>query len=361
MSKSSTLGATSEFSVLLIPFDLAQEMTRSSIEKGDLQAFARVIPYRRDTTIQGRVPGGTPNRLERNPRATRLLAASLKPGEWLGGLAVILSVNPSTGECSDLPAGFEDTIDLTSGLPNPTGERHAPRAITYEWSVSSDTGAEGLVVLRITGKSAGLDIDEGRCLPSRYEAELANHIWVPSPNDGSVGEIPFTGLRICWEQTPRFSETGMEAFAGVALERLRGLYLAGDTRLSPYFYNSEGRIGSVRRRLRCLHELLARRAYTDWGRSYVEEDLARDPDAPGAWCPRFAGIVEESGDEAVLLAETEAQLAADMADLLNSEIPIRPVELVDLDTERHRAAVYEATVRFAPLSADATPAALTRS
>ena len=103
-------------------------------------------------------------------------------------------------------------------------------------------------------------------------------------------------------------------------------------------------------RLRKLHELVARRANTHWGASHIEDELAQTPDSPGAHCPRFAGIVEESGDESVLLDDTEADLARDMAWRFISEIPIRPVELVDLDTGQCRTAVCEATVRFLSLT-----------
>ncbi len=110
--------------------------------------------------------------------------------------------------------------------------------------------------------------------------------------------------------------------------------------------------GKAAQRLRRLHALVARRAHTDWGQSHIEDELAQDPDCADARCPRFAGIIEESGDEAVILAETEAQLAGDMAARLTAEIPIRPIELVDLDTQQHRPAFCEATVRFAPAPAN---------
>jgi hypothetical protein len=100
-------------------------------------------------------------------------------------------------------------------------------------------------------------------------------------------------------------------------------------------------------RLQRLRSLVARRAQSEWGRSHVEDELAQTPDSPRARCPRFAGIIEESGDGAVILAETEEELALDMAERLTSEIPIRPIELVDLDTDDHRDAICEATVRFA--------------
>jgi len=107
-------------------------------------------------------------------------------------------------------------------------------------------------------------------------------------------------------------------------------------------------MGSAAQRLRRLQALVARRADTNWGASHIEDELTKDPDSPDASCPRFAGIVEESGDEAVILADTEAQLACEMAARLTAEIPIRPVELVDLDTGQQRPALCEATVRFAP-------------
>jgi hypothetical protein len=99
-------------------------------------------------------------------------------------------------------------------------------------------------------------------------------------------------------------------------------------------------VSSHVQRLRCLHALIASRVFCYWGRSYIEDELAR--------CPRFAGIVEESGDEAVILAESKSELADRMAALFTSEIPIRPIEMVDLDTGQHRAAICEATIHFAP-------------
>jgi hypothetical protein len=101
-------------------------------------------------------------------------------------------------------------------------------------------------------------------------------------------------------------------------------------------------------RLRRLHALVAHHAATDWGRSYIVSQLAQDAESPGSCCPRFAGIIEESGDQAVIVADTQAQLASEMAGLLTSEIPIRPIGLVDLDTEQRQAAICDATVRFAP-------------
>jgi hypothetical protein len=101
-------------------------------------------------------------------------------------------------------------------------------------------------------------------------------------------------------------------------------------------------------RLRRLHALVAREAPTDWGRSYIVSQLAQDAESPGSCCPRFAGVVEESGDQAVIVADTPAEVAGEMAAMLTSEIPIRPIELVDLDTEQRRPAICDATVRFAP-------------
>ena len=110
--------------------------------------------------------------------------------------------------------------------------------------------------------------------------------------------------------------------------------------------------GNAAQRLRRLKALDAQRATTEWGEKEIGYELAQDPDSPDATCPRFAGVIEESGEEAVVLAKSEEELAFDMAGRLTSEIPISPVELVDLDTQQHRLAVSEATVRFAPVPAD---------
>lgn len=99
-------------------------------------------------------------------------------------------------------------------------------------------------------------------------------------------------------------------------------------------------------RLRRLHILVAKEAPTEWGRSYIEDWFTQDPGASDVRCPRFAGIVEESSEQAVILARTEGELASDMAGKLESEIPIRPTELVDLDTGQRRLAVCNVRVHF---------------
>ena len=110
--------------------------------------------------------------------------------------------------------------------------------------------------------------------------------------------------------------------------------------------------GNAAQRLRRLKALVVQRADTDWGQKDIEHELAQDPDSTNATCPRLAGIIEESGDQAVILADSEELLALDMAGRLASEIPVRPIELIDLDTQQHRLAFCEATVRFAPAAAD---------
>jgi hypothetical protein len=102
----------------------------------------------------------------------------------------------------------------------------------------------------------------------------------------------------------------------------------------------------IRQRLQRLRELIELEADSDWGRSYVQEILDQDPDAADSHCPRFAGVVEESGEYALLVAETIADLAYDMAARVTNEIPISAIEMIDLDTQEHLPAVTEATVHF---------------
>jgi hypothetical protein len=99
-------------------------------------------------------------------------------------------------------------------------------------------------------------------------------------------------------------------------------------------------------RLKRLRELVAHRADSHWGRSYIEETLSQDPQAPHTRCPRYAGILEESGDESVILAETTEKLASEMGAFADAEIPILPVELIDLDTGARRPAHRQTTVTF---------------
>lgn len=247
-----------------------------------------------------------------------------------------------------------ETHTPQTGLPDPDGETREAREITYEWELTNHQDTRELVVLTITHQRAGLDIDAGQRLPSRYEAELTNETALPPIHGAFPRLIPFTGLRICWEQTPRFSKQGIDVFADTALERLRGLYRWGDANVLAYFERPVvPETSHAAQRLRRLKALVAKRTPSDWGQSHVAVELAQDPDSPSARCPRFAGIVEESGDEAVILADTEADLAYEMAARFTSDIPIRPIELIDLDTEQHRLAICEATVRFAqPAPAD---------
>jgi hypothetical protein len=102
----------------------------------------------------------------------------------------------------------------------------------------------------------------------------------------------------------------------------------------------------IRTRLQRLGELVELQADSDWGRSYVQEILDQDPDATDLQCPRFAGLVEESGDGAIVLAETIADLADEMAARVTNEIPMSAIEMIDLDTQEHRQAYTEATVHF---------------
>ncbi len=120
------------------------------------------------------------------------------------------------------------TIQSTRELPAPSSEHRDPHAITYECELTSDgeDGARKLVVLRITHQPAGIDLDSGRRLPARFEAELA-----PPTAPGSA--IPFAGLRVCWAGAPRFSQLGMEVFAEIALSRLAHMYLAANQNQHP--------------------------------------------------------------------------------------------------------------------------------
>jgi|ERR1039458_8027960 hypothetical protein len=102
----------------------------------------------------------------------------------------------------------------------------------------------------------------------------------------------------------------------------------------------------IRTRLQRLRELIALQSDPDWAPSYVQEILDQDSDGPDPLCPRFAGLVEESGDCAIVVAETVEELAAEMAALVINEIPMSAIEMLDLDTQEHRQAYTEATVHF---------------
>jgi hypothetical protein len=112
----------------------------------------------------------------------------------------------------------------------------------------------------------------------------------------------------------------------------------------------------IRTRLQRLRELIEQEANSDWGRSYVRELLDQDPDSPDAHCSRFAGLVEESGEYAIVVAETIADLAYEMAARVTNEIPISAIEMIDLDTQERHKAETEATVHFIGAAQPDTPA-----
>lgn len=254
----------------------------------------------------------------------------------------------------------ENTLTIQSTRELPASEHRDPRAITYECELTGGggDGARKLVVLRITHQPADIDLESGQRLPARFEAEIA-------PPTGPGSAIPFAGLRVCWAGAPRFSQRGMEAFAEIALSRLADKYLvskptpASTDWRSPMHQHTTNQTAA--QRLRRLKALVTERANTEWGREEIEDELAQDPDSPDATCPRFAGIIEESCENAVILADTQEELAFDMARRLTSEIPISPIELVDLDTQQHRLALCEATVRFAPTQSSPREAGAGRS
>lgn len=100
----------------------------------------------------------------------------------------------------------------------------------------------------------------------------------------------------------------------------------------------------IRTRLERLRELTERHVNSDWGRSDVQEFLDQDPGAADLHCPRFAGLVKESGEGKLVVAETIAGLADEMAVRVANEIPMSAIEMIDLDTQEHREA--EVTVHF---------------
>jgi hypothetical protein len=102
----------------------------------------------------------------------------------------------------------------------------------------------------------------------------------------------------------------------------------------------------IRTRLQRLRELIALQSDPDWAPSYVQEILDQDTDGPDPHCPRFAGLVKESGDGAIVVAETIAELADEMAARVTNEIPMSAIEMIDLDTQEHRQAHTKATVHF---------------
>jgi hypothetical protein len=103
---------------------------------------------------------------------------------------------------------------------------------------------------------------------------------------------------------------------------------------------------AVLSRLERLQALAARWSTPWWDDDQVRALLRQDRGSADVECPRYAALVEESGDHLVIVGETIDALRDEMAGRAEAEIPIMPVKLIDLDSGEERVASWQATVWF---------------
>jgi hypothetical protein len=103
---------------------------------------------------------------------------------------------------------------------------------------------------------------------------------------------------------------------------------------------------TVARRLERLRALVSQRRLDDWGRIHIQDVLHQDAAAGHPTCPRYAGVLEESGDQCLILADSLEALAHEMSAKADCEIPLIPVESIDLDTGETRTACRNTSVSF---------------
>lgn len=135
------------------------------------------------------------------------------------------------------PAGV-----IALALTDPTVEINLDRrSIRYQWP----TGAhdehgehwEHAAVLSISHSRAGANMFAGTGHPNHYSATLTREQQL---GDGLRRFELFDGVCLMTEETPRYSPKHFQRFADDALDRLRGLYAAGDERVTRYFESDGG-------------------------------------------------------------------------------------------------------------------------
>lgn len=122
-----------------------------------------------------------------------------------------------------------DAAPATLADPEHTVRRD--RHIQYEWEISrDDEGKRRLAVLSILHHKGGAR------RPGYFAASLRNEDEETRPTLGPVRSfLVLSGLSVCREEVPRFSQKQMDRFAQTALARLGGLYRQHDERVAPYF------------------------------------------------------------------------------------------------------------------------------
>ncbi len=177
--------------------------------------------------------------LDKNARATRLMGPILFAGDHIAGNLVVCGFDPSTGENTDLPEGFETRLNQVRELRPP--DRHeldlAGRDITYDWIVASEDivpdearklqGGQKLHLAHLScGHSTpGVNYFSGRQHGSEYYATLSRQTEEPASFGGTMtGFMLGDGVTFLREPTTRYNRGAFEAFGARALAQLRVLY-----------------------------------------------------------------------------------------------------------------------------------------
>jgi hypothetical protein len=103
---------------------------------------------------------------------------------------------------------------------------------TFCWDTG--TARSWRTTLIVQFQLAGLDIDAGCYLPSRYQAALSNSR-LPRTSDHSAAEMMPFDLMVACAAVSTPTPQALDRFANAALECLRGRYLAGDPSVCGYF------------------------------------------------------------------------------------------------------------------------------
>ncbi len=108
-------------------------------------------------------------------------------------------------------------------------------------------------------------------------------------------------------------------------------------------------------RLTRLRALVDDRAIDEYGCREIADLLTSPGRLVARPCPRYAGILLESGDPYVVVADTLDGLAGDIAGHVVGEVPLSPDTAIDLDTGDERDIHLDVRVAFGELRREQAP------
>jgi Domain of unknown function (DUF3846) len=244
--------------VLLIPADLALAITTLELraDGGLLEQIQDAVggwvealpwPDRDDVTCYLNEEGKVQN-LPRNMRATRILRRVIGDGDWIAGNLLVTGFNQDTGDTLAIPDDVQDWVAQQLKVeplrdPDRTVRQLASRHIQFEWLVKTDADdldedseRRHYAVLTCGHQQAGVNHFTGERHGNRFVATLGRE--TASDCGDAVAMRSFalgSGIRLVTQDGGRYSAKQFDAFATLALERLRALHDTGDDRVLRYF------------------------------------------------------------------------------------------------------------------------------